>query len=65
MDTQTLTPRRTRIVLDPLPPRPEGRETALDAALERLGRGAGEPCALHCDCRIGLACREGLCTDTW
>lgn len=53
-----------RIVVDELPPRePQRQKPAPDPVLERLGAAEGAPCHLDCDCRIGLVCADGICSE--
>ena len=57
-------PDRLRIAIDELPARTPSRSgEAIDPALERLGAAEGAPCHLDCDCRIGLICVEGICSE--
>ncbi len=55
---------RLRIAIDELPSRePHRSDDAIDLALGRLGASEGSACQLDCDCRIGLVCAEGICSE--
>ena len=56
--------RRLRIAIDELPDRKaELRDDAIDLTLQRLGAPEGSACQLDCDCRIGLVCVQGICSE--
>jgi hypothetical protein len=58
-------PARTpRIAIDELPFRERQRgDDAIDITLRRLGAAEGSACQLDCDCRIGLVCAQGICSE--
>jgi len=55
--------RTPRIAIDELPPRASPRDEVIDVTLKRLGAPEGSACRLDCDCEIGLACAEGMCSQ--
>jgi hypothetical protein len=53
-----------RIKIFDLPEREaNGRQDAIDLTLRRLGTPEGSACERDCDCRIGLVCVRGLCSE--
>jgi len=55
---------RLRVTIGELPDRKAqvGDET-IDLTLRRLGASEGSACRLDCDCRIGLVCVQGICSE--
>ena len=53
-----------RIGIFDLPEREaKGRQDAIDLTLQRLGAPEGSACQQDCDCRIGLVCVRGVCSE--
>jgi hypothetical protein len=54
---------KLRIGIFDLPEREANRQDAIDLALRRLGAPEGSACEQDCDCRIGLVCVRGVCSE--